>query len=101
MSSPYMGRPLEVVRFKDSWELKERPAQSDFFFLIKKHQMNLSLARPQQRNQAGSEPNLHGWAELGLGPGSFGTLGSTKAHLQTCSSWLGEKVTLLETPRVF
>lgn len=35
--------------------------------------MNLSLARPQQRNQAGSEPNLHGWAELGLGPGSFGT----------------------------
>ena len=33
--------------------------------------MNLSLARPQQRNQAGSEPNLHGWAGLRLGPGSF------------------------------
>lgn len=46
MSSPYMGRPLEVVRFKDSWELKERPAQRDFFFfLIKKHQNELELGK--------------------------------------------------------
>lgn len=51
--------------------MSSRPAQNDFFFLIKKHQMNLSLARTQQRNQAGSEPNLHGWAGLGFGPGSF------------------------------
>lgn len=33
--------------------------------------MNLKLARPQERNQAGSEPSLHGWAGRGLGSGSF------------------------------
>lgn len=33
--------------------------------------MNLSLARPQWRNQSGSEPNLHGWAGIRSGPGSF------------------------------
>ena len=33
--------------------------------------MKLKLARPQERNQAGSEPSLHGWAGRGLGSGSF------------------------------
>lgn len=33
--------------------------------------MNLSLAGPQERSQAGSEPSLHGPAGLGLGPGSL------------------------------
>lgn len=54
--------------------------------------MNLSLARPQQRSQAGSEPGLHGGAGLGLGMAVSWDLGLAKPPAGLPSSGCGEGI---------